>query len=295
MISAIRSVLVVVLALVLAACGSSSKTADEVLDASAPGRDGPASGPRYDVEPEPSCKGLFGRPNRASGLDENTCRPICTCGDGPWSPPDYSTVQIDALNGWQLVDPFAPIETDPYAAAPPAPEAPGTVCGVLPEPGSTHHYHLVSYAGPEAARTAKALVTHTGACGVCSTLADLSAYIANQDLTAPVRQCGLDNVATGMAEHVACLQKLGFTLPCAQIWYFNTINTRKECGSLCLGSLDAPYHLADGSLNPCLQCDEDKSGPVFKSVGGRTRRNSGLANALCRPCNEISRVEHVYE
>jgi len=31
----------------------------------------------------------------------------------------------------------------------------------------------------------------------------------------------------------------------------------------------------DGSLNDCLQCDEDKSGPNFKWFSGRTRYNFG--------------------
>jgi hypothetical protein len=56
-----------------------------------------------------------------------------------------------------------------------------------------------------------------------------------------------------------------------------------------------PYNLEDGSLNSCLQCDEDISGAVFKTVAGRTRRNSGLASAICRPCETVWRIEHAYE
>ncbi len=55
-----------------------------------------------------------------------------------------------------------------------------------------------------------------------------------------------------------------------------------------------PYQLPDGALNPCLQCDEDRSGPVFKAVAGRTRRNTGIASALCRPCDEVSPLVHRY-
>ena len=39
----------------------------------------------------------------------------------------------------------------------------------------------------------------------------------------------------------------------------------------------------DGSLNDCLQCDEDVSGPNFKFFSGRTRRNSGIPSAIMRP------------
>lgn len=56
--------------------------------------------------------------------------------------------------------------------------------------------------------------------------------------------------------------------------------------------LEDPYHLPDGSLNACLVCDEENSGNVFKSIGGRTRRNTGLPNALCRSCEEVRPITH---
>ena len=69
-------------------------------------------------------------------------------------------------------------------------------------------------------------------------------------------------------------------------------HTRSKCLSACLLYLDDPYNLADGRLNPCIQCDEDESGPVFKDVAGRTRRNSGIPNAICRPCAEVQPLVH---
>jgi len=50
----------------------------------------------------------------------------------------------------------------------------------------------------------------------------------------------------------------------------------------------------DGKLNECLQCDEDRSGPVFKAVAGRTRRNSGIQSSIRRPADEVSPVAHDY-
>jgi hypothetical protein len=67
------------------------------------------------------------------------------------------------------------------------------------------------------------------------------------------------------------------------------------CLEVCLELLDAPYHLPDGSLNACLQCDQEMSGDVFEAVAGRTRRNTGLTSALCRPCAEVRPLVHVYE
>jgi hypothetical protein len=85
-----------------------------------------------------------------------------------------------------------------------------------------------------------------------------------------------------------------FDEPCAQVWYYNTLHTRRVCLSVCLRDLDRPYHLPDGGLNPCLACDETESGPVFKAVAGRTRRSSGLPNAMCRPCAEVRPLVHDY-
>lgn len=48
-----------------------------------------------------------------------------------------------------------------------------------------------------------------------------------------------------------------------------------------------PFVKPDGSLNSCLQCDEDESGPVFKYYSGRTRRNSGIESEIPRPSDSI--------
>ena len=42
-------------------------------------------------------------------------------------------------------------------------------------------------------------------------------------------------------------------------------------------------NIVNGKLNKCLQCDEDKSGPIFKWYAGRTRRNSGIHSEIDRP------------
>lgn len=50
----------------------------------------------------------------------------------------------------------------------------------------------------------------------------------------------------------------------------------------------------DGNLNECLQCDEDKSGPVFKYYSGRTRRNSGIRSEIDRPSDSIYNMTQCY-
>ena len=129
---------------------------------------------------------------------------------------------------------------------------------------------------------------------MCSSLVDLAVYAENTDLTDPVRACGLANMDGDVAALTTCIAEIGFTEACASIWAYNTLNTRDACLSECLEYLDAPYNQADGSLNPCLQCDEDASGAVFLSVAGRTRRATGLASSMCRPCSEVRPLEHGY-
>jgi hypothetical protein len=69
---------------------------------------------------------------------------------------------------------------------------------------------------------------------------------------------------------------------------------RLEHRPLCFSHLDAHFNAPDGTLNPCLACDEEKSGSVFKAVAGRTRRRSGIPTAICRSCLGVFPAEHRY-
>lgn len=247
----------------------------------------------------PTCQGLFGQPNERTGLTSDQCKPTCACGgSAPWSPPTYDAAFVADLRTWELTTPYAIPTSDPYAdgATTIIDDAVDAVCAVVPayNRNGPRQYRLENYPSEAAAREAGAFPTHNGHCGLCSTLGNLAVYISQPDLTEPVRQCGLTGMAQGKAANVACLEALGFDPPCAEIWYYNTLHTRQVCLEPCLAALDEPYHTPDGALNACLQCDEDKSGPVFKTVAGRTRRNSGLANAMCRPCSEVRPLVHDY-
>jgi hypothetical protein len=241
----------------------------------------------------PLCDGdvLFGRPNANTGLGDEQCGPRCTCEGEPFEAPLYGDADADALLAWQLDPPFAELTADPYADPPPAEPPAGTVCAVIT--GDDDRYRLEGFGSSDAALAAGATPTHQGACGLCSTLADLAVYMRHPDLTEPVRSCGIES--DDEAELIACLEALGFTRPCAQIWAYNTLHTRDACILPCLAAIDAPYHHEDGTLNDCLICDEVESGAVFKAVAGRTRRNTGIASAMCRPCTEVQPLLHVYE
>ncbi len=239
----------------------------------------------------PECTALYGRPNDNTGLSAEQCGPTCPCLGG-WQAPEYTEADIEALEAFTLESAPELLTDDPYATPEDFPLDESSVCAVLT--GGTS-YSLQTYADDASAEAAGAKVTHDGACGLCSPLQDLAVYMRNPDLTEPVRACGLLGISEGEEAQRECLGELGFTDPCAQIWSYNTTHTRTMCLMVCLDLLDEPYHEADGSLNACLQCDEDISGPVFKAVAGRTRRNTGLASALCRPCDEVRQVVHRYD
>lgn len=201
---------------------------------------------------------------------------------------------VAALRSKIPLDPMA-LDADPYLTwrgKDPLPASPGMVCAVRFEPDALH-YRLATFATEEKARAAGWAVTHAGACGTCSTLRDLAVYLEQPDLTAPVRRCALKLSAEA---RLACIEGLGFTRACASTWEYNVENTRRECLGVCLLSwIEAESSTdAEGRLNPCLRCDEDRSGPVFKATAGRTRRNSGIRSSIRREDEEIAHVAHDY-
>jgi len=187
------------------------------------------------------------------------------------------------------------LDGDPYRAwrgrTPPA-APPGAVCGVRFEADGVH-YRLATFPDAAAARAEGFATTHVGTCGTCSTMQDLAVYLARPDLTAPVRRCG---IKLSEASELSCLEALGFSPACARTWYYNAVNTRQECFTTCVWAWarGSPSSEADGRLNACLQCDEDRSGPVFKATAGRTRRNSGIRSSIPRPEEQIVDLVHDY-
>lgn len=235
------------------------------------------------------CKGeMFGRPVENTGLSWEKCNPTCKCLN--FTSKDFTFDEISALRTWSLSEPFDELTQNPYDF--PVPQSEPCVCAVVVDDLASKTYHLENFANAEAAEAAGAYVTHTDACGLCSTLEDLAVYAENLDVGNPVRLCGLTTFNKPIDSLVACIELIGFSKPCAQIWAYNVVNTRDVCFEFCLNN--DPYHLPDGSLSPCLACDENFSGPVFKAVAGRTRRNTGIASSICRFCDEVQPIKHNY-
>ena len=165
------------------------------------------------------------------------------------------------------------------------------VCGVKYTDKNKTKYYLKSYQSYEDAIKDNAYVTHYGKCGACSTLQDLSVYLKNKNLTKKTRRCGFKSIFN-KNKCYNCIKNLGFTEPCAKIWYYNTINTKEKCMLPCLWNIDSTYTKKNNKLNKCLECDEKVSGTCFKNIAGRTRRNSGIISEINRNANEMQTLKH---
>ena len=238
---------------------------------------------------------LFGAPSSKSGLSASQCAPQClNCGQEQFNAGQYTSDFIAWLGEQTLTTPPERLTSDPYQAPAGLDESTLDVVCVVSFEDDAQRYSLRTVESSELGASSLEFVTHRGACGLCSSLEDLSVYMGNPDLTEPVRACGARGFTDGEEAQFECLREIGFSEPCADIWLYNIQNTRQKCLAPCLEYLEEPHHLPDGSLNPCIQCDEDESGPVFKAVSGRTRRNSGLASGLCRPCASVYPLTHTY-
>lgn len=210
--------------------------------------------------------------------------------------------QINGFSNKILSNPFPSYTQSPYDNLTPQQSAiidatlqdKSLVCSIKYNNNLKTQYSIASFPSEEESLRNGYIVTHKGPCGSCSTLLDLVAYL-KQNLTAPVRKCGAFGVLSKEMS-MNCLLDLGFTHPCAEIWYYNTVNTKKHCFNVCMEAwiLDEPYVDKNGNLNSCMQCDEDYSGPVFKYYSGRTRRNSGIHSEIDRPSDQIYNIIHCY-
>ena len=148
----------------------------------------------------------------------------------------------------------------------------------------------------------KKVLTHHGACGVCSSAQDLAAFV-NPLIALLTIACGQNfDVNDGDLDGVTqCLvTRLGFTYDCAYLWASNTVNSiLAECQPICLetygqcldileqdpeeaskcfGSIPSNVQTSPNTceLNGCICCDNKASGETFNYYSGRTRRNSGI-------------------
>lgn len=194
---------------------------------------------------------------------------------------------------------------------------PDAVCGIQYDTSQIRNnqcfrsYSTQSFANKQTCEDAGYTVTHQMPCGTCSSVKDLAVYMTTPDLQSSGIQCGFLSLTNETAA-LECYEEVGFSQACAKIWLYNTIYSRDNCLETCLPYLGKPPNLNTTSattmavsrgstikapacpLTPCIQCDEDKSGPIFKEFAGRTRRGSGLLSYIIRNCSEMATdVEHL--
>lgn len=226
---------------------------------------------------------------------EGQCAPSCMCGAYTFVEATYDEYDIHALRSWRLLNPPAVLPGDPYSDPSLVGPLTPAYCAAIPVDPSPQErtYRLETFPSERDALAAGGQITHRGRCGACSSFQDLAVYIEQRNLQLEGRECGLLGTF-GDGAQMTCLRALGFTDACAQIWSFNVDNTRSDCLGLCMANLPSNNTMPDGSLNACLACDEEHSGPVFQTVAGRTRRRSGLSSTIARPCLDQQGTPAVY-
>lgn len=260
----------------------------------------PEGSPGHVSEANEACATLFCS-HEEQPKSDGLCAPSCMCGRYTFSEPVYDEHDVHALRSWRLLNPTEVLPSDLVSEASLEHDEAPAYCAAIPVDPSprVRTYRLETFPTERAARAAGGQVTHHGRCGACSSFQDLATYIERRDLNRAGRLCGLSGTF-GSKTQFRCLKKLGFTEACAQIWNFNIDNTRSKCMGICTKTLPTKHKLPDGSLNACLACDEENSGPTFKAFAGRTRRRSGLSSAIARPCLDaqgepaVYPVEHYY-
>ena len=218
----------------------------------------------------------------------------------PFSPMTYNSTVYDAFAAKDCVNLPTELVTDPYIGyngTVPVPFGPDAVCGVKYLDSERHTYKLQNFTSIDEAHSNGAFVTHKAACNKCSSLADLSAFMSQPDLTDPIRKCEVEHL-NNKNKTLECMYKnMNLSRPCTQTFFYNAIYDKKFCETICLVDFieKIPNNLPpDNRLNDCLQCDEDEAGPIFKLYAGRNRRDSGLNSSIIRPTSQVFRIIHDY-
>lgn len=175
------------------------------------------------------------------------------------------------------------------------------VCGILykkPRFGCPNEYALVSYASEEEANAAPAVITHKGACGVCSTTKDLAVMMTTRDFNSLLAQCTFTFFLQGInvKNFLECVQELGITPDCAKMLYWTSRANADQCSDVCTADAttgiqgQGPPPNCDPS--PCTRCALEKTGQFSASFLGRLPINSGVLSVLAPPCEEFYNLTH---
>jgi hypothetical protein len=194
----------------------------------------------FDNETYATCDGCWCIPE--GGTNNSPCP-----SDVPQTLPDFpQSPWIDNLNALQLDNPMSlncnPYDDDSCDTEPPLVSGKACVWEMIIKEGvdvvtamnndttscaDSYTYKLTTVS--ESFDDAMAMgmqVTHSGACGLCSTFQDWSVYMTVPDLTSVGQKCGsrfLVNQTLG----IQCFMDTGFTEGCATIWGWNSFFTSR--------------------------------------------------------------------
>lgn len=126
--------------------------------------------------------------------------------------------------------------------------------------------------------------------GNCNNSQDLEIYHKySKSLTGYSKQCALLSLIHLDLVDVCFKSYIGFSPACAHCWTENVKCDHQNCFGICLHSIltNQPNNYVNGSLNSCLQCDEDICGKEFLACAKVNRRNSGIITDIYRPDHQI--------
>ena len=155
-------------------------------------------------------------------------------------------------------------------------------------------YSLVTFATEDEVPST-GVITHQGACGVCSSAQDLATRMKTvdtfrQDIAACQTQGGQN-----FTELQTCIEEVGFTSHCANLWAHFAATEPEVCADKCQGiDFDAPFNGPPPGcdLPECFQCTAVFIGDDLEQLAGRTMPNSGIVENVARPCTSFYPVVH---
>lgn len=157
-------------------------------------------------------------------------------------------------------------------------------CGVPPD---SNDGIGITYPSKKDMEDAGAIKLHKGPCGMCSNLDDKEAYNKTAlTLTTISKKASYSSVFSAKIAKKK-MGKANLTSKCVDCWVENMQQTIIHCFGKCIFGSRASCG-KDGTLTPCLYCDEVHSGMYFRQCAGMTRRRAGIQTDICRKPGEIT-------
>jgi hypothetical protein len=166
-----------------------------------------------------------------------------------------------------------------------------------PESCPDRRYALATYPSQQEAEAAGAIVTHGGACGVCSNLQDLAMRNKFSDtFESSTVQCSASYAINRDFERlVGCFEdadNFGFSTACARLWAHYSATNTQLCAQACFNTQQLNGDPPECALLECLQCSNSTFQADFNVIGGRTWVKSGITERIARPCADFWRINH---